>query len=161
MPLGIAAALYRGRITGAKGPRNSVCLPMNVIFRSSANMTAMPTTKSQFEVCGATAITNLLRSGTSPSTRQRSSARSARPKARVGALPRLQQIVDRLLHQPGLLEVARQLHRHLLDLLTVDRFEDAPDRLVQIGPLHLGQAVIHILLEQLMPEAVERQALRP
>jgi hypothetical protein len=51
--------------------------------------------------------------------------------------------------------VPRQLHRDLLALLAVERFQDAADRLVQIGPLHLREAVIHILLEQMMPEAVE------
>src|SRR5205814_6894663 len=67
------------RSTGPNGHRNRVSLPNQWMRRSSANMASTPTTKSQFDVCGATITTNFGARGTAPTILQRESHNPTRP----------------------------------------------------------------------------------
>src|SRR5688572_1501613 len=58
------------RARGPKGPTNAVCLANQVVSRFSTQYGRMPRRKSQFEVCGATIITNFGMSGRFPAMRQ-------------------------------------------------------------------------------------------
>jgi hypothetical protein len=77
------------RMNAPSGPRNSVSLPRNDARMPSANFAATPTTKSQFEVCGATMIIIFGMFGIVPSNRHPHSRSSVRPNARESALPRV------------------------------------------------------------------------
>src|SRR6185503_6260217 len=76
------------RMNQPSGPLNSVCLARKRTSRPMANTARMPTTKSQFEVCGATIATTFERAGKSPSILQPEAPSSVRDTALVNAFPR-------------------------------------------------------------------------
>ena len=76
------------RMSHPKGGPNSASLPRKRKRKPRARAAKTPTMKSQFEVWGATTITTLGRSGTSPSKRQPSRPMPKAPRPRVRGLPR-------------------------------------------------------------------------
>ena len=77
----------------------------------------------------------------------------------VRPLPGLQQIINSLLHQPRLFKMVGQLHRHFVCLRAIQRLLHIAHRLVQIGPLHVVQTKVQVLLEEMVSKAVEGKSL--